>query len=110
MAIAQLAGVGWFQVDVDRTLTAVSPELEALTGFAAQEVVGKPCISLIRCKECLKGCGLFRHGAVSDARLALYRADGTEIQVVRAGRMLRDGAGRVYAISLRGPVYRLASR
>ncbi len=94
-AIPQLAGIGWFQVDADRTVTAVSPELEAMTGYTAQEVLGKPCIALIRCKECLKGCGVFRHGHVENARLSLYRPDGSEIQVVRAGRVLHDDAGRV---------------
>jgi len=94
-AIAELAGVGWFQVDADRTLTAVSRELEAMTGFAARDVLGKPCISLIRCKECLKGCGVFRDGQVRDAHLQLYRSDGTEIEVVRAGRVLRDDEGHL---------------
>ena len=94
-AITRLAGVGWFQVNADRTVTAVSPELERITGFAAPEVVGRPCIALIRCPECLKGCGLFRHGRVDDLRLTVYRKDGTEIDVVRAGEVTTDGDGRV---------------
>jgi len=93
--IARLAGVGWFQVNADRVVTAVSPELERITGFTAPEVVGRPCIALIRCPQCLKGCGLFRHGRVDDVTLRVYRKDGTEIDVVRAGEVTTDADGRV---------------
>ena len=94
-SIARLAAVGWFQVNADRVVTAISPELERITGFAALEVVGRPCIALIRCPQCLKGCGLFRHGSVDDVRLTVYRKDGTEIDVVRAGEVTTDSDGRV---------------
>lgn len=93
--VERLAGVGWFEVDADRTLTAVSPELERITGFTADEVVGKPCISLIRCRECLRGCGVFRNGRVEDARLTVFRKDGTEVDVVRSGEAIRDEHGEV---------------
>jgi PAS domain S-box-containing protein len=93
--VANLAGVGWFQVDTGRTITAVSPELERITGFTASEVLGKPCISLIRCRECLRGCGVFRHGRVDDAKLSVFRKDGTEIDVVRSGEVTHDASGHV---------------
>jgi len=93
--IANLAGIGWFQVDADRTVIAVSPELERMTGFPADEVLGKPCISLIRCRECLRGCGVFRNGRVEDARLTVFRKDGVEVDVVRSGEVTRDAGGQV---------------
>jgi len=93
--IEQLAGVGWFEVDAERNLTAVSTELERITGFAATEVIGKPCISLIRCRECLQGCGVFRDGRVENARLAVFTKDGDEIEVVRSGELIRDIDGTV---------------
>ena len=94
-SITRLAGVGWFQVNADRVVTAVSPELERITGFSEPEVIGQPCIALIRCPECLKGCGLFRHGRVDDVTLTVYRKDGTQIDVVRAGEVTTDDEGRV---------------
>jgi len=93
--LAELAGVGYFQVDEDRNLVAVSAEMERITGFPADEVVGRSCLTLIRCRECLKGCGVFDRGRVQDARLQLYRKDGSEVEVLRSGRALRDGEGRV---------------
>ncbi len=93
--LTDLAGVGWFETDAQRNLTAVSPELERITGFDAAEVLGKPCISLIRCRECLRGCGVFRNGRIDDTRLTLYRKDGSEIDVIRSGIALRDDAGEI---------------
>ena len=87
--LGSLAGVGYFQVDAERNVVAISPELERITGFSAAEVIGKPCIGLIRCQECLKTCGVFRHDRVQDVRLRIYRKDGTEIEVLRSGTLLR---------------------
>jgi PAS domain S-box-containing protein len=85
-----LTGVGYFQVDAERNVVAISPELEGITGFSAAEVIGKPCIGLIRCQECLKTCGVFRHERVQEARIRIYRKDGAEIEVWRSGAVLRD--------------------
>ncbi|MCC6931289.1 MAG: sigma 54-interacting transcriptional regulator [Gemmatimonadaceae bacterium] len=93
--IARLSGVGWFEVDADRTIIAVSPQLERITGFTAADVIGKPCISLIRCRECLKGCGVFRHGHVDETPLTVYTRTGAELEVVRAGEVVRDAQGNV---------------
>jgi len=91
--LGTLAGIGFFEVDADRNVVTLSPELERITGFSAAEVIGKPCISLIRCNDCLKGCGVFRHGTVDSARLRIYRKDGSEIEVIRSGAVVRDETG-----------------
>ncbi|MHB1863793.1 MAG: sigma 54-interacting transcriptional regulator, partial [Gemmatimonadaceae bacterium] len=91
--LADLANLAYFEVDAARNVTKVSPALEALTGFAAADVVGKPCITLIRCRECLKECGVFRQGRVDNVRLQIYRSDGAELDVYRSGMLLRDRSG-----------------
>jgi two-component system, NtrC family, response regulator AtoC len=103
-AVADTGHIGYFTVDAERNLVHVSPELERITGFLAEEVVGKSCLTLIRCRECLRGCGVFEQGRVDDARLSLYRKDGEEITVVRSGRAvyLEDGtpAGALETVRL----------
>ena len=91
--LGDLAHVGFFQVDADRNVTAVSPELTRITGFTEDEVLGRTCLSLLRCPTCLKGCGVFKHGKVQDVRLSIYRKDGAEVQVERSGICLRDENG-----------------
>jgi PAS domain S-box-containing protein len=93
--LGDLARVGFFQVDAERTVTAVSPELARITGFSEEEVVGKPCLSLLRCPSCLRGCGVFEHGRIQDARLTIFRKDGTELAVERSGVSIRDDEGRI---------------
>jgi PAS domain S-box-containing protein len=93
--LGDLAHIGFFQVDAERNVTAVSPELTRITGFTEEEVLGKTCLSLLRCPTCLKGCGVFKHGKVQDVRLSIYRKDGSELKVERSGICLRDEHGAV---------------
>ena len=92
---ADLAGVGVFRVDGERNVVAVSDEMERITGFTRDEVLGRSCLSLVRCPECLKGCGVFEHGSIRNARLTLYRKDGSEIEVLKSGRATTGGDGEV---------------
>jgi len=91
--LGDLADLAWFQVDGNRNVVAVSPAMERLTGFYADEVLGRPCIHLNRCEECLRGCGVFRRGLVRDQRLTLYRVDGTPVNVVKSAVALTDEHG-----------------
>ncbi len=93
--LADIADLAYFEVDADRNLVAVSPALERLTGFSAEEVLGRSCLTVNRCQECLKDCGVFRHGDVRDIPLKLFRADGTEIEVVKSGKVFRNDAGEI---------------
>jgi PAS domain S-box-containing protein len=94
-ALAELADLAYFQVDADRNVVAISPAMERLTGFRAEDVLGRSCLTVNRCQECLKGCGVFRHGILHDAHLKLFRADGSEVEVLKSGRVFRDENGEI---------------
>lgn len=89
--LAEVADLAFFQVDENRDIVSVSPALERITGFRAEEVVGRSCLTMIRCRECLRGCGVFEDKEVKDVPLTLYRADGTTIDVLKSGRAFVDG-------------------
>jgi PAS domain S-box-containing protein len=93
--LADIADLAYFEVDAERNLVAMSPALERLTGFSAEEVLGRSCLMVNRCLECLAGCGVFRHGDVRDIPLKLYRADGTEVEVIKSGKVFRNEAGEI---------------
>lgn len=93
--LGDLASIGYFEVDADRNVVGISPALEEITGFTSEDVVGKPCLTLIRCQECLKHCGVFRKERVDDVRLRVYRKDGSELEVYRSGAVLHDADGQV---------------
>ncbi|MGD2120528.1 MAG: sigma 54-interacting transcriptional regulator [Gemmatimonadota bacterium] len=89
--LADVAGLAYFQVDENRDIVSVSPALERITGFKAEEVVGRSCLTMIRCKECLRGCGVFKEKDVKDVPLTLYRADGSTVDVLKSGRAFVEG-------------------
>lgn len=93
--IARRAGLAYFRVDADRNVVEMSPALERLTGFDAEEILGRSCLLVHRCTECLRGCGVFEQGLVSDKALELYRADGSTVRVRKSGRVLHDAHGRI---------------
>jgi PAS domain S-box-containing protein len=93
--LADIADLAYFEVDAERNLVAMSPALERLTGFSAEEVLGRSCLMVNRCLECLAGCGVFRHGDVRGIPLKLYRADGTEVEVIKSGKVFRNEAGEI---------------
>ena len=94
-ALAHLADLAYFEVDGHRNLTRMSPALERITGFRAEDVLGKSCLTVIRCEECRQGCGVFRLGEVLDAPITLSRADGTTIEVTKSGRTFHDESGEI---------------
>ena len=89
--LGDVADLAYFQVDGNRDIVSVSPALERLTGFRAEEVLGRSCLTLIRCRECLRGCGVFEEKEVKDVPLTLYRADGTTVDVLKSGKAFVDG-------------------
>jgi PAS domain S-box-containing protein len=93
--LSDLAELAWFEVDSDRNIVAMSPALERVTGFRADDIIGRSCLTAIRCSECLKGCGVFTHGTVRRAKLKVFRADGSELDVLKSGQVLRDEAGAI---------------
>ncbi|MEQ9400375.1 MAG: sigma 54-interacting transcriptional regulator [Longimicrobiales bacterium] len=93
--LAALTDAAWFQVDRNRNVVSLSPAMARLTGFSPDDVVGRSCITLNRCEECLRGCGVFDNGSVRDVPLSLYRADGSTVDVIKSGMVLRDPHGAV---------------
>jgi len=94
-ALADLAELAYFEVDGDRNVVAISPAMESLTGFKAEDVLGRSCLTVNRCQECLKGCGVFKNGVVRGASLKLFTADGDEVEVLKSGQVFRDESGNI---------------
>ena len=93
--LSDLPSVAYFRVDADRNVVEVSPAMEQLTGFEADDVLGRSCLRLHRCEECLRGCGVFDSHEVFDKDLELYRADGSTVRVRKSGRVFLDDAGEI---------------
>jgi PAS domain S-box-containing protein len=93
--LAEIADLPYFRVDAKRNVIEMSPAMERLTGFQADEAIGRSCLNIHRCEECLAGCGVFDNHTVLDKHLELYRADGSTIRVRKSGRVFLDEQGRI---------------
>jgi PAS domain S-box-containing protein len=93
--LGELADLAWFQVDRDRNVVAMSDAMAELTGISRADAIGRPCIYLSRCHECLRHCGVFEESRVKDHALTLYSREGSEIPVAKSGQVLLDENGEI---------------
>lgn len=67
-----------FVVNAQRDLLLWSAGAEKHLGFTAEQVLGRHCLTGIRCGRCLGTCGLMAVGTISGVRVSLHRSDGRE--------------------------------
>jgi len=84
-----------FVVDGERNIVLFNRMAEQLTGFSRHEVLGRHCLSGIRCTRCLESCGIFERGKVRGVPLELFKHDGSSVHVVKDASVIRDVQGAV---------------
>lgn len=83
-------------------IVSVNRAMEAMTGYAREELVGQVC-DLLDCDGCVRSrdsgdaswCELFRQGELDTRKCLIRRKDGRYIHTIRNAALLRDGAGAV---------------
>ena len=91
---------GLLLVAPDGTMLMVNKAFEELSGYKAEEVVGRPC-TLLNCDACettLKKegpswCSLFEKGQVIKKRCSLIKKDGSCLAVLKNASLLKDDDG-----------------
>jgi PAS domain S-box-containing protein len=90
---------GVFTVDQDCIVTSFNRAAQRITGFAAEEALGKHCFEIFRTEICHKRCALrdtlANHFPVTDARVTIITHDGREVPISVSTTLLRDEAGTV---------------
>ncbi len=89
-------------VDPNGSIVAVNQALSELTGFGAEELIGRSCATLncatCRAKRDQEGhhwCSLFELGRMNKQRCAVLRRDGRYVQVLKNASVLKNDAGEV---------------
>jgi len=91
---------GLMLVGPDGTIVMVNKAFEDLTGYAATEVVGRPC-TVHECDACEgtmkasahRWCKLFEEGQVIKCRCHLLKKDGTYVSALKNASVLKDDNG-----------------
>ncbi len=85
-------------VDTDGTILSVNKALERITGYTAEDLMGKPC-TILDCDRCFfinsqgkkeKKCALFTSGDVVRRRCTLRKKDGNLFHALKNATILRD--------------------
>jgi PAS domain S-box-containing protein len=88
-----------FTVDQDRIITSFNRAAEDITGFSADEAVGRHCFEVFRTEFCHTRCPmkdtLRDLEPVEDARVSILTKEGCELPIGVSTTVLRDQEGKV---------------
>ncbi|MHC4751835.1 MAG: sigma-54 interaction domain-containing protein [Planctomycetota bacterium] len=93
---------GLMVIDPRGTILALNPAAERLTGYAADELIGKSC-RILDCTGCdiigkgsaEKWCGLYAKGDVRAKNCFIVNKDHRTINVIKNASVLRDDKGQI---------------
>ena len=93
---------GLLVVDPKGTIVAVNPAAEILTGYKAEELIGKSC-RVLECTGCTifsKGsgenwCKLYRDGVVKTKHCMITNKDRRSINIVKNATVLKNPKGQI---------------
>ncbi len=93
---------GLMVVDPRGKILAANPAAEKLTGYTAEELVGKSC-RILNCTGCqIRGhgsgpnwCSLYSSGGVRDKKCLITNKDRRAVHIVKSASVLYDEAGEI---------------
>jgi PAS domain S-box-containing protein len=88
---------GVYTVDQEMNLLSINPSLERITGYRADEVLGKKCVEVFRSDFCDAGCPLKRSMRTGETlrgvEVNLRARDGSVVPIASSTAVLRDEEG-----------------
>jgi PAS domain S-box-containing protein len=96
---------GLFTLDEQGLITSWNRSMEEISGYSAQEAVGRSC-SLINCSRCfgkqcpadVNACGVIQHGRTEAKECSIRHKDGHDIAIIKNARLAHDEKGRILGI------------
>lgn len=93
---------GLFTVDPKGRITSWNRGMEQITGYGADEALGRTC-QMLNGDTCFKGptahpserCALFAGEEVRNKRCCIRHKDGTQVQTLKQACLMHDEAGKV---------------
>lgn len=93
---------GLMVVDPKGTILTVNPAAEELTGYSADELIGRNC-RMLNCTGCEiygegvgeKWCGLYSRGRIQSKKCLITDKNGRTVNVLKNASVLKNDEGRV---------------
>ena len=109
LLVSLLPDAAVFVVDRDRNVVLWSDGAERVLGFKREEVEGRICLSGIRCRTCMLGCGLAEYGTITGYPLELFRSDSQVVATRKYAKAFLDDdgefAGGIEVLIPAGPAF-----
>ncbi len=93
---------GLMVVDPEGRIIAANPAAERVTGYTADELIGKSC-RILNCTGCkiigqgagVQWCGLFRRGAIKEKKCLITNKDRHSVHIIKSASVLRNEKGEI---------------
>ena len=88
---------GLYVVDKEKRITYWNPAAERITGYSAEEAVGRQC-SFLQGIPCGESCGLFNHDIpkpITGGRCTIITKSGETVHLLKNMDYLRDASGQI---------------
>ena len=96
---------GVFTLDAQGNITTWNPAMERITGYPAEEAVGRSCKLLNfskcfdqRCPGSMKQCGILQKGTVDPTECQLEHRNGHTVSVIKNARVVKDHIGELLGV------------
>jgi PAS domain S-box-containing protein len=97
--VLDVVGQGVFTVDRERRITSFNRMAEEITGYTAEEVIGKPCAEIFRTEVCHQECPLGRairsRGRIRGREVEIQDRNGRKIPISVDTAPLQTLTGRL---------------
>ncbi len=96
---------GVFTMDANGVISSWNQSMERISGYAADEALGKTC-AILRCSRCfgkscpadIKKCNIFKQNHSEAKECQLQHKDGHEVPVIKNASVVRDDKGRLLGV------------
>ena len=96
---------GVFTLNQEGEITTWNPSMERITGYSAEEAIGKKCtlMNFNRCfsKKCptsTQECGILEFGRLDSRECFLRHKQGYDVPVIKSARLVKGENGRIEGI------------
>jgi len=96
---------GLFTMDANGSITSWNSAMERISGYTAEEAIGKTC-SILACSQCfgkscpadIQKCGVLETGAIEARECHVRHKSDMDIPVIKSARAVRGDEGQIIGI------------